>query len=74
MTPNSLDYQSGYQTKPRRRQGQTMGDDIQAALDRIFATDSELYQNRGFQRRIGYGRHPALLNSLFPIAKIGCAL
>ena len=39
-----------------------MDDDIQAALDRIFSADSELYQNRGFQRRIGYGRHPALLN------------
>ena len=39
-----------------------MEDDIQAALERIFAADSELYQNRGFQRRIGYGKHPALLN------------
>ena len=39
-----------------------MDDDIQAALDRIFSADSELYQNRGFQRRIGFGRHPALLN------------
>ncbi len=39
-----------------------MEDDIQTALARIFAADSELYQNRGFQRRIGYGKHPALLN------------
>ncbi len=39
-----------------------MSEDLRQALARIFAADSELYQNRGFQRRIGYGRHPALLN------------
>ena len=39
-----------------------MDDDLQDALKRIFAADSELYQNRGFQRRIGYGKRPALLN------------
>ena len=39
-----------------------MSDDIQNALDKIFALDSALYQERGFQRRIGYGERPALLN------------
>ena len=39
-----------------------MSDDIQDALDKIFAIDSALYQERGFQRRIGYGERPALLN------------
>ena len=39
-----------------------MSDDIQDALDKIFALDSALYQERGFQRRIGYGERPALLN------------
>jgi N-carbamoylsarcosine amidase len=35
---------------------------IKAALQQIFAADSALYQTRGFQRRIGYGTRPALLN------------
>ena len=35
---------------------------IKAALQQIFAADSALYQSRGFQRRIGYGKRPALLN------------
>jgi len=39
-----------------------MADEISEALEKIFAADSELYQNRGFQRRIGYGDRPALLN------------
>ena len=39
-----------------------MSDEIQDALDKIFAIDSALYQERGFQRRIGYGERPALLN------------
>ena len=39
-----------------------MDQDLQAVLKRIFAADSELYQNRGFQRRIGYGKRPALIN------------
>ena len=39
-----------------------MSDDIQDALSKIFAIDSALYQERGFQRRIGYGERPALLN------------
>lgn len=36
--------------------------ELQAALDKVFAADSALYQNRGFQRRIGYGKRPALIN------------
>lgn len=36
--------------------------DVSAALEAVFAADSELYRSRGLQRRIGYGRKPALLN------------
>jgi nicotinamidase-related amidase len=36
--------------------------EIEAALERIFAADSELYLGRGFMRRVGYGRRPALVN------------
>ena len=36
--------------------------EIQRALDTIFDADSEIYQRRGFQRRIGFGKHPAILN------------
>ena len=39
-----------------------MSDDITEALDRIFSADSELYRTRGFQRRIGFGARPALVN------------
>ena len=39
-----------------------MADEIQDALNKIFAADSEIYQGRGFQRRIGYGERPALIN------------
>lgn len=35
---------------------------LQDALATVFAADSALYQNRGFQRRIGYGVRPALVN------------
>ncbi|MEZ5856636.1 MAG: isochorismatase family protein [Hyphomicrobiaceae bacterium] len=37
-------------------------EELRAALDKVFAADSALYQNRGFQRRIGYGKRPALIN------------
>jgi nicotinamidase-related amidase len=37
-------------------------DELKAALDKVFAADSALYKNRGFQRRIGYGKRPALIN------------
>lgn len=32
------------------------------ALDTLFGTNSKLYATRGFQRRIGYGNRPALIN------------
>lgn len=35
--------------------------EVKKALKTIFAADSEIYQTRGFQRRIGYGTRPALL-------------
>jgi nicotinamidase-related amidase len=36
--------------------------DITEALETIFSADSELYRNRGFMRRIGFGERPALIN------------
>jgi len=39
-----------------------MGDDIAQALETIFSVDSELYRNRGFMRRVGFGERPALIN------------
>ena len=39
-----------------------MSDELLEALKKIFAADSELYQERGFQRRIGFGKRPALIN------------
>ena len=39
-----------------------MDTDTKALLDKLFAADSKLYQNRGFQRRIGWGIKPALVN------------
>ena len=39
-----------------------MTDDMRDALNRIFAADSALYRERGFQRRIGFGKRPALIN------------
>lgn len=38
-----------------------MSDKIDAALETVFGANSELYQGRGFQRRIGWGAKPALL-------------
>lgn len=35
--------------------------ELQEVLSRVFAHDSALYQNRGFQRRIGFGKKPALI-------------
>lgn len=40
----------------------TTDPDLKAALERIFAADSELYQGRGFQRRVGFGERPALIH------------
>ena len=39
-----------------------MGEDIRAALAKVFAADSELYRGRGFMRRVGFGERPALIN------------
>jgi N-carbamoylsarcosine amidase len=36
--------------------------EITDALETIFAADSELYRNRGFMRRVGFGDRPALVN------------
>lgn len=40
----------------------THTDDLQARLEEAFAAASKLYAERGFQRRIGFGRKPALIN------------
>lgn len=39
-----------------------MKPELKAALDVIFAADSEIYQNRGFMRQIGFGKRPALVH------------
>ena len=36
--------------------------EINDALQTIFSADSELYRNRGFMRRVGFGDRPALVN------------
>ncbi len=36
--------------------------EISNALETIFSADSELYRNRGFMRRVGFGERPALIN------------
>ena len=36
--------------------------EIVEALERIFSADTSIYRQRGFQRRIGFGERPALLN------------
>jgi maleamate amidohydrolase len=36
--------------------------DITSALETIFSADSELYRNRGFMRRIGFGERPAQIH------------
>jgi N-carbamoylsarcosine amidase len=40
----------------------TTDDELKAALERIFSADSSIYQQRGFQRRVGFGRSPALVH------------
>jgi nicotinamidase-related amidase len=32
------------------------------ALELVFAADSAIYQQRGFQRRVGFGERPAVIN------------
>lgn len=39
-----------------------MEPETEALLEKLFAEDSELYQDRDFQRRIGWGKKPALIN------------
>ena len=36
--------------------------DVTAALNTIFNADTGIYRGRGFQRRIGYGKRPALVH------------
>jgi nicotinamidase-related amidase len=36
--------------------------DLTAALEQIFSADSSIYRQRGFQRRVGFGERPALVN------------
>jgi N-carbamoylsarcosine amidase len=36
--------------------------EVEAALETIFAADSGIYQSRGFQRRVGFGQRPALVH------------
>ena len=38
-----------------------MDPEIKAALNKLFTNDSALYQERGFQRRVGWGKKPALV-------------
>jgi len=40
----------------------THTEDLQARLEEAFAIASKLYKERGFQRRVGFGRKPALIN------------
>jgi maleamate amidohydrolase len=39
-----------------------VGDEISQALERVFSADSEVYRQRGFQRRVGFGSRPALIH------------
>lgn len=36
--------------------------ELERALERAFAADSTIYRQRGFQRRVGFGRSPALVH------------
>src|SRR5262245_54945262 len=39
-----------------------MSDEIREALEKIFSADSAVYQQRGFQRRVGFGARPAQIH------------
>ena len=39
-----------------------MSDEITEALGKIFSADSSIYQQRGFQRRVGFGERPAQIH------------
>ena len=39
-----------------------MSDEIREALEKIFSADSDVYRQRGFQRRVGFGERPAQIH------------
>lgn len=39
-----------------------MSDEIREALEKVFSADSSVYQQRGFQRRVGFGERPAQIH------------
>jgi nicotinamidase-related amidase len=39
-----------------------VSDEIREALEKVFSADSDVYRQRGFQRRVGFGERPALIN------------
>src|SRR5437868_9701872 len=39
-----------------------MSQDLMEMLERAFEESTKLYKERGFQRRIGFGKRPALIN------------
>ncbi len=41
--------------------GAVSDEELKAALDVVFRANSQIYAERGFQRRVGFGRRPALL-------------
>ena len=43
-----------------------MDPEIKAALDKLFTSDSSLYQERGFQRRIGWGENGSQHEGYYP--------
>ena len=43
------------------RPGAVSDEELKAALEVVFRANSQIYENRGFQQRIGYGKRPALL-------------
>ncbi|MDH5332973.1 MAG: N-carbamoylsarcosine amidase, partial [Thermoleophilia bacterium] len=36
--------------------------EVLAALEKVFDADTGIYQQRGFQRRVGFGKRPALVH------------
>lgn len=39
-----------------------MSQELMIMLERAFEESTKLYKERGFQRRIGFGKRPALIN------------